>query len=122
MGFNDFAGSTVVHAVGGFGTLAAALVLDPRLGKYKEDGSITPIPGHNLSLAALESGLCATGSAHQLGVQALGVASIGLFAFIITFLIMTILKKTIGIRVSIEEELAGIDAGSFGVESYSTFE
>ncbi len=53
LGFNDFAGSTVVHAVGGLGTLAAALVLDPRLEKYKEDGSITPIPGHNLPLAAL---------------------------------------------------------------------
>ena len=52
MGFIDFAGSTIVHAVGGFAGLAAALVLGPRIGKFNKDGSANIIPGHSLTLAA----------------------------------------------------------------------
>ncbi len=53
LGFIDFAGSTVVHSVGGWAALAGAIVLGPRLGKYGKDGSIRPILGHNMPLAAL---------------------------------------------------------------------
>ena len=53
MGFYDFAGSVVVHAVGGFAGLAGAIVLGPRLGRYAADGSSKPIPGHNLTFATL---------------------------------------------------------------------
>ncbi len=52
MGFQDFAGSTVVHSVGGWAALAGAIVLGPRLGKYK-DGRVNPMPGSNLALATL---------------------------------------------------------------------
>ncbi|MEX0281913.1 MAG: ammonium transporter [Arenibacterium sp.] len=52
MGFQDFAGSTVVHSVGGWAALAGVIVLGPRLGKYK-DGKINPMPGSNLALATL---------------------------------------------------------------------
>mmetsp|Transcript_8413 Transcript_8413/g.21475 ORF Transcript_8413/g.21475 Transcript_8413/m.21475 type:complete len:436 (+) Transcript_8413:409-1716(+) len=52
MGFSDFAGSTLVHAAGGFAALAGAIVLGPRLGKYK-DGRTIPMPGSNLALATL---------------------------------------------------------------------
>ena len=50
--FKDFAGSTVVHAFGGFGALACVLVLGPRKGKYTENG-IKPIPAHSFPLAAI---------------------------------------------------------------------
>ena len=53
MGFSDFAGSTVVHSVGGWAALAGAIVLGPRLGKYGKDGKVNPIPGSNLALATL---------------------------------------------------------------------
>lgn len=52
-GFFDFAGSTVVHSVGGWAALAGVIVLGPRLGKFLPDGKIRPIPGHNMSLATL---------------------------------------------------------------------
>ncbi|MEC7050095.1 MAG: ammonium transporter, partial [Pseudomonadota bacterium] len=52
MGFLDFAGSTVVHSVGGWAALAGALVLGARTGKYR-DGRVVPMPGANLPLATL---------------------------------------------------------------------
>ena len=254
-GFNDFAGSAAVHAMGGFSALAAAIVLGPRIGKYQLNGEANPIPGHNLPLAAVgafilwfgwfgfnpgstlgavgnweligtvatntflasaagglstmlytyyrygqiditmaingvlaglvsitagcnvvgpnsaivigliagvlvdvavicidklkiddpvgaiavhgvnglfgviavglfatEGGLFFGGGVELLGIQALGVLVIGVFSFTITFILMKLMKRTIGIRVSEREESAGIDAVSFGVEAYSTFE
>jgi len=52
LGFWDFAGSTVVHSVGGWAALAGVIVLGPRLGKFK-DGKINPIPGHNMTSATI---------------------------------------------------------------------
>ncbi|WP_339895212.1 ammonium transporter [uncultured Algibacter sp.] len=254
-GFNDFAGSAAVHAMGGFAALAAAIVLGPRLGKYNQNGKPVAIPGHNLPLAAVggfilwfgwfgfnpgstlgavgnweligtiatntflasaaggistifytyfkygqiditmtingvlaglvavtagcnvvdsgsaiiigliagvlvdmavlyidkiqiddpvgaiavhgvnglfgtiavglfasEDGLFFGGGTGLLATQAIGVLVIGSFSFIVTFIIMKIMKKTIGIRVNRSEESAGIDAVSFGVEAYTTFE
>ncbi len=52
-GFLDFAGSTVVHSVGGWAALTGAIILGPRIGKYNKEGKTVPIPGSNLTLATL---------------------------------------------------------------------
>lgn len=255
LGFNDFAGSSAVHALGGFAALAGAMVLGARQGKYNADGSVNPIPGHNLTLASVGAfilwfgwfgfnpgstlgavgkweligkvatntflasaaggiatmvytyfrykkiditmvingvlaglvaitagcnlvshnsaiviglfagvlvdiavvlidkmkvddpvgaiavhgvngffgtmavgifaegkGLIDSGKVDFLAIQTLGVATIAVFSFVSTFIIFVIMKKTIGIRIKRREELAGIDAVEFGVESYTTFE
>jgi Amt family ammonium transporter len=53
LGFVDFAGSTLVHTVGGCAALMGAAFLGPRMGKYSADGQVNALPGHNLSLATL---------------------------------------------------------------------
>lgn len=53
LGFIDFAGSTVVHSIGGWCALAGALVIGPRIGKYTKEGKARAIPGHNITFAAL---------------------------------------------------------------------
>ena len=53
MGFSDFAGSTIVHSVGGWAALTGCLILGPRAGKYGADGKISPIAGANMPLACL---------------------------------------------------------------------
>ena len=251
-GFNDFAGSAAVHAMGGFSALAAAIVLGPRIGKYSKEGNSNTIPGHNLPLAsvgafilwfgwfgfnpgsslgavgnweligavvvntflasaaggiatmfytyfsygkiditmvingilaglvsitagcnvvgptsailigfiagilvdvavlffdkmkvddpvgavavhginglfgtlavgffAIEGGLFFGGGSDLLITQLMGVTVIALFSFTITFILMKVLKSTVVIRITTEEEEAGIDSVSFGVKSYS---
>ncbi len=251
-GFNDFAGSAAVHAMGGFSALAAAIVLGPRIGKYSENGKSNTIPGHNLPLAsvgafilwfgwfgfnpgsslgavgnleligsvvvntflasaaggiatmfytyfsygkiditmvingilaglvsitagcnvvgpvsaivigfiagilvdiavlffdkmkvddpvgaiavhgvnglfgtlavgifAVDGGLFFGGGLDLLTTQFIGVLTIALFSFIITFILMNVLKSTVGIRITSKEEEEGIDSVSFGVKSYS---
>lgn len=53
LGMFDFAGSTVVHSVGGWAALAGVIVLGPRFGKYTDNGRINPIPGHNIPIATI---------------------------------------------------------------------
>ena len=53
MGFSDFAGSTIVHSVGGWAALAGAIIIGPRIGKYSAEGNVNPLPGANLPLATL---------------------------------------------------------------------
>ncbi|MBU1639242.1 MAG: ammonium transporter [Proteobacteria bacterium] len=53
LGFIDFAGSTVVHSIGGWAALAGAMVLGPRIGKYGPKGEVRAIPGHNIPMAAI---------------------------------------------------------------------
>ena len=53
LGFHDFAGSTVVHSVGGWAALAGTIILGPRIGKFTKEGKPNAIPGHSLTLGAL---------------------------------------------------------------------
>ncbi len=243
-GFHDFAGSTLVHSVGGWAALAGAILLGPRLGKY--NGSVKPIMGHSLPLATigvfllwlgwfgfnggsvlsaaagdtsrvlvttniaaaggvvaaiaaswfiqkkpdltmalngalaglvgitagadsvgmtsaaviglvsgalvvfsviffdkirvddpvgaisvhltcgiwgtLAVGIFSVNEAHNVGTQLLGIVAIGAFTFVIALLLFAILKATLGIRVSEEEEHRGLDIGEHGMEAYSGFQ
>lgn len=60
-GHVDFAGSSVVHMTGGVTALAGAIVLGPRIGKFRRDGTIAVMPGHNLPLAVVGTGVLAFG-------------------------------------------------------------
>lgn len=253
MGFLDFAGSTVVHSLGGWLALAGAIVLGPRIGKYCVDGKPKPIVGHNLPLAALgvfilwfgwfgfnpgstttgnasigyiavttnlaaaagavfamitawmifkkpdasmtlngalaglvaitapcdavspmasiiigavggilvvlsvmfidrilkvddpvgavsvhgvcglwgtlscglfnlDSGLFYSGSFKQLGVQAIGAGTAFVWAFGLGLILFMVIKKTVGLRVSADEELKGLDIGEHGMEAYAGFQ
>lgn len=247
MGFADFAGSTIVHSVGGWAALAGAIVIGARSGKFGADGSVHPIPGSNMALATLgvfilwlgwfgfngasqlamgtnadisdvsrifaNTNLAAAGGVvaaliltqlvygkvditmvlngalaglvsitaepltpgpfaailigavggaivvftvplldklkiddvvgaipvHLLAgiwgtlvvpvtngdayfsVQLIGIVAMGAFAFITSFIVWTILKVTMGVRVSQEEEMSGLDVAEIGVEAYPEF-
>ena len=244
MGFYDFAGSTLVHGVGGWAALVGAILVGSRLGKYGQNGQIKPILGHNMPLATIGVfllwfgwygfnggsvlsadpggvslvfvtttlaaaagvigamitswyvskkpdlsmilngslaglvgitagadvispmnsvlvgfiagiivvlsviqldklkiddpvgaisvhlvcgiwGTLAVGlfsAAHSLYVQALGVVAYGIFCLIGSVLIFTILKYSIGLRVSEDEEIIGLDIGEHDMESYAGFQ
>ncbi len=247
LGFIDFAGSTVVHSVGGWAALAGAMVLGPRIGKYGPDGKPRAIPGHSLTLAALgvfilwfgwfgfnpgsttaaipdiariavDTNLSAAAGAvvamfvswsifkkadvgmtlngalaglvgitagcanvsplssviiggiagglvvfsvlfidrigiddpvgavsvhgvcgawgtlavgifneagftmHGLGVQALGVVTCFVWTFVLAFILFNIIKRTIGLRVTAEEEKEGLDFGEHGGNAYPDFQ
>ncbi len=80
LGFIDFAGSTVVHSVGGWAALAAAMVLGPRIGKFK-DKEISAIPGHSIPLASLGVFILWFGwFGFNAGSTTTGTAEIGLIA------------------------------------------
>ena len=86
-GYVDFAGSGVVHAIGGWSALAGALVLGARLGKYNRDGTINPIPGHNLVIALLGCFILAFGwfgfnPGSTLGASGNGNLRIGMVAIV----------------------------------------
>ena len=84
-GYVDFAGSGVVHAVGGLCALAGAIVLGPRLGKYNRDGTINPMPAHHIPMALLGAFILAFGwfgfnPGSTLGVSGGGLNRVGIVA------------------------------------------
>jgi Amt family ammonium transporter len=84
-GYVDFAGSGVVHAVGGLCGLAGAIVLGPRIGKYNADGTINPIPGHHIPMGLLGTFILAFGwfgfnPGSTLGISGGGLDRVGIIA------------------------------------------
>jgi Amt family ammonium transporter len=77
MGFADYAGSTIVHSVGGWSALTGAIILGARKGKYRADGSINPMPGSNLTLATLGTFILWMGWFGFNGGSALALGSAG---------------------------------------------
>jgi ammonium transporter, Amt family len=101
---DDPVGATSAHGLAGiWGTLACGIFTSPRLAEFNEVG---------------DPGLWYSGSLHQLGAQAEGVAVAFGCVFVVSFGIFYILKKTIGIRVSPEEEDAGLDISEHGMYGY----
>jgi Amt family ammonium transporter len=103
---DDPVGALAVHLVNGiFGTLA--------LGFFAEDSFMPGTTGNGLFFG---------GGFSLLWHQLIGVITVGAFTFAISFLVWSILKKTMGIRVSESEELEGLDMGEHGLEAYPDFE
>ncbi len=123
-GFLDFAGSTVVHSVGGWAALAGAIVLGPRLGKYTKDGTVRPIMGSNMTLATLGTFILWMGWFGFNGGSQLALGSVGDVADIsrifsntnaaaagglITAMILTqVLYKKVDLTMVLNGALAGL--------------
>src|SRR6266487_2234585 len=107
IGIDDPIGAVAVHGMAGvWGTLATGIFAVPLLAK---------------NLATGTGGLVYTGSFHQLGIQALGLAAVGVWTFSASFGILWTLKKLWGIRVEPETETAGLDVSEHGMWGYPEF-
>ena len=112
--------------IGGVGGLIVVFTV-PLLDKFKIDDVVGAIPVHLIAgifgtlVVALNTQGEGMSVLDQLGVQALGVVSIGAFTFVISFILWTVMKMTIGVRVSEEEEYTGLDQAEIGVPSYPEF-
>ncbi len=105
MRIDDPIGAVAVHGLAGvWGTLATGLFAMPSLAERLDTGS---------------GGLLYTGSFHQLGVQALGVAVVAAFSFAASFGVLWIMKATVGIRVDERVEIAGLDISEHGAYGYA---
>ncbi len=103
---DDPVGAISVHLVNGiFGTLA--------LGLFAEDVLMPGTTGNGLFFG---------GGFTLLTNQIIGVAAVGAFTFVVSFIVWTIIKKTMGLRVSEAEEIEGLDVGEHGMEAYPDFE
>ena len=101
---DDPVGALTAHGLCGvWGTLACGIFTSPRLAEYNAFG---------------EGGLIYTGSFHQLGTQALGVVTVFAFVFTLSYATFWAIKKTYGLRVTAEEEEAGLDISEHGMYGY----
>ncbi|MEO1986848.1 MAG: ammonium transporter [Martelella sp.] len=124
MGFSDFAGSTLVHSVGGWAALAGALVLGARTGKYAADGSVHPMPGSNIPLAVLGTFILWLGWFGFNGASQLAIGSIAdagdvskIFVntnlaaaagAVVTMILLQIVYKKVDVTMVLNGALAGL--------------
>ncbi|MCH6256399.1 ammonium transporter [Puniceicoccaceae bacterium K14] len=128
-GFYDFAGSSVVHAFGGFAALAAVLLLGPRKGKYSEEGKVQPIIGHSIPLATLGAFLLWFGwfgfnggsvlSAHPevIGLVIVNTSLAGAFGALVCMIVTQILLKKQDLSMVLNGILAGLVGITAGADS-----
>jgi Amt family ammonium transporter len=118
----------IIGAVAGILVVLSVLFID---GVLYVDDPVGAVSVHGVNgvwgaisagLFNMETGLFYGGGLRQLGVQVLGAASAFIWAFGLGMLLFTIINKTIGLRVSSEEELKGLDIGEHGMEAYSGFQ
>ena len=119
-GFWDFAGSTQVHALGGWAALTGAIILGPRRGKYDDKGNMKPIPGHNMALATaggfiLWIGWFGFNAGSTMAADAASIAHIGITTMLaslagIAFAMITnyIRSKSFDLTMMINGCLAGL--------------
>ena len=101
MGFSDFAGSTLVHATGGFAALAGAIVLGARHGKYRADGRVQAMPGSNLALATLGTFILWLGWFGFNGASQLAIGSVNDAADVSRVFVNTNMAASAGVVVAI---------------------
>ncbi|KAA5607207.1 ammonium transporter [Roseospira marina] len=106
--------------IGGIGGVLVVIAV-PLLDKLKIDDVVGAIPVHLVCGIWGTMAVPLTNSDTNFGSQALGVVSIGAFVFVVSFVIWSILKMTMGIRVSEEEEAIGLDKAELGLEAYPEF-
>jgi Amt family ammonium transporter len=107
VGIDDPVGALAAHGMAGvWGTLALGFLTVPKLAENLATGS---------------GGLFYGGGFHQLGIQALGLAAVGAFTFTASFLVLGLMKMTVGIRTEPEVEAAGLDVSEHGMWGYPEF-
>jgi Amt family ammonium transporter len=131
--------SVAIGAVGGVIVVLGIVLLD----KLRVDDPVGAVPVHGMNgiwgtlavglfakrelldaagMTGCSAGLLNGGGLRQLGVQALGIAAAGLFAAVSMAVVFMAIKRAVGLRVSKEEELRGLDIGEHGMEAYSGFQ
>ena len=137
MGFSDFAGSTIVHSVGGWAPLTGCLILGPRAGKYGSDGKITPIAGANMPLACLGTfilwfgwfgfnggsqlalGSAADASAMSIVVVNTNIAACG--GVVAAIILSQLMYKKIDLSIALNGAIAGLVAITAGPDLSNHF-
>ncbi len=106
--------------IGGVGGLIVVFAV-PMLDKMKIDDVVGAIPVHLIAGIWGTLAVALTNSDASFGTQLIGIVTVGVFTFGVSWIVWTILKVTMGIRVTEEEELAGLDNAELGMEAYPEF-
>ena len=109
--------ATLIGGIGGVIVVFAVPLLD----KFQIDDVVGAIPVHLLAGIWGTIAVALTNSDASFGTQIAGVLIVGAFTFVVSWIVWTVLKLTMGIRVSEEEELAGLDNAELGMEAYPEF-
>ena len=109
--------ATLIGGVGGVIVVFAVPLLD----KLRIDDVVGAIPVHLIAGIWGTLAVALTNSDASFGTQLIGILTVGVFTFVVSWIVWTVLKVTMGIRVTEEEELAGLDNAELGMEAYPEF-